>query len=69
VIWVVTITLMVNVQRRKGYGIKFHTAISNISEYTIGFIFVDNTDLGECNFKSYIDIIDNVAERMQRSID
>ena len=60
---------MVNVQIRKDYGIKFHTTISKVLEYIIGFIFVDDTDLSKCNFKSSIDTIDNVAERMQRSID
>ena len=60
---------MVNAQRRKGYGIKFHTTISKVLEYIIGFIFMDDTDLGEYNFKLSIDTIDDIAKRMQRSID
>ena len=63
-----TNTLIVNAQKRKGYSIKFHTAISKVSEHIIGFIFMDDTDLGEYDFKLSIDTINDIAERMQRSI-
>ena len=55
---------MVEVQRKKEYGVKFLLAISKELDYIIGFIFIDVTDLGEGNLQTNNDSIDKIAERM-----
>ena len=55
---------MFDVQRKKGFGVKFITAISKIADQVIGFIFVDDADLVEGNLKSTIENFEEVVERI-----
>ena len=47
---------------------KFIIAISKESDHTIGFIFVDDTNLGEGNLRLTLDSFDKVAKRVQLAI-
>jgi len=57
-------TLIANVQRKAGFGVKFIAPISKAKDYIIGFIFIDNTNLGEGNLKSSNDTFDKVVEHI-----
>ena len=60
---------MVEEQRKKGFGVKFNSAISKYSAHIVGFVLVDDADLGEGNLRPSNDSLEEVEDRMQRSID
>ena len=69
VTWMVVNAPMIEVQRKKGFGVKFHSAISKDPAHVVGFVLVDDADLGEGNLRPSNDSLEDVADRMQRSID
>ena len=60
-----TNTPMVDIHRKKEFGVKFAMVISKISDQVIGFIFVDDTDLNEGNLRSRTKTFEEVAEKIQ----
>ena len=65
---VLTNAPIVDVQRKKGFGVKFATAMSKIIDQVIGLIFVDDAHIVEGNLRSTTDDLEEVTERMQNSI-
>ena len=68
VTWVLNNAPMVDVHRKKGIGVEFTTSISKIAVQIIGFMFVDDTNLVEGILRSTKENFEEVAERMQNSI-
>ena len=60
---------MIDIQYSKEFRVKFITVISKEKDYIIGFIFINDTDLGKDNFRLTLHSFKEVAERMQKAID
>ena len=66
--WAAINILIVNVQKKKGYGIKFITVISKRQEYLFGFIFIDDTNLREWNLRPLNDTFEELCHKIQKAI-
>ena len=66
-IWALVSSVLFDILRKKGYGIKIKGSISGRPLKLAGFGFVDDTDLVETGSSS--DTIIEVAEKLQESID
>ena len=62
VTWVLTNALMVDSQRKKGFGVKFATTISKTTDQVIGFIFVDDSHLVKGNLR----LLQTTSKRSQK---
>jgi hypothetical protein len=66
--WAVVSTPVLNVMRTEGFGTFFKACISGESICSVGYSFVDDTDLSQ-TAKTPTDTEEEVASEMQRALD
>jgi hypothetical protein len=67
--WVIVSTVLLDMLRAKGNGGHFTTAISNRRSHSVGYAFVDDTDLIQYNSRDKAMTVDETMQHMQETID
>jgi hypothetical protein len=67
--WVIISTVLLDMLRKAGNGGHFTTPISNLQSHSVGYAFVDDTDLIQFDSRDRTMSVDETMQKMQETID